>query len=150
MNKKTKLVCVALFLIGSLSFCLPFYRVYQRHRVFSSFVAVFTTEAELIETLRTNGLHAATPSATAQCLRNIVQVGKTADWSGAAIDQPGSTGAKLFAKAPQPTQYYATQLHRMVERQRASAAAELVSVLHARTGQELGSDPQKWIEEYAR
>jgi hypothetical protein len=97
--------------------------------------------------MRTNGLNAATPAATAQCLRNAVDF-EFPDWSIGSL-KPGSVGAAYIAAAPQSTQYYVTELERIVARERTAAIKDLMAHLRATTGQDLGDDPQKWIKEFA-
>jgi hypothetical protein len=41
-----------------------------------------------------------------------------------------------------------SRLDRIVERARGSAVREMIAVLRQKTGQDLGDDPQRWIEEY--
>ena len=40
-------------------------------------------------------------------------------------------------------------LDRMVERERTNAVLEIISHLRTKTGEDLGDDPEKWIQKYA-
>lgn len=47
-------------------------------------------------------------------------------------------------------QVVGSRLDRMVERQRASAVSSIIAHLRSKTGQDLGDDPEAWIEKFAR
>ncbi len=42
-----------------------------------------------------------------------------------------------------------SQLDEIVERSRANSIREIIAHLRSRTGQDLGDDPRKWIDQYA-
>ena len=144
--KKTTIWLASLSIVV-LGLCWKDYRDSKNHRVLSGFVQSFVGLAQFIEAMRTNGLNAATPAATAQCLRNAVEYDYP-DWSIGSL-KPGAVGAKCFASAPQGTQYCVTELQRTVERERTVAIKELITHLRTTTGQDLGDDPKKWIKELA-
>ena len=99
-------------------------------------------QAEVIEQSRDGGRHGATPSVTATCLKTVVEF-------QIPPESTGTLGSKYFDSAPQRTQYYATQLQRMVARERTAAIKDLIEYFRTRTGEDLGDDPLKWIQEYA-
>lgn len=136
--KKTTIWLAALSIVV-LGLCWKAYHDYREHQVLRSFVHALTAQAEVIEQCRDNGLHGATPSVTATCLKYAIEF-QMPDWS---------VGSKYFASAPQVTQYYTAQLQRMVARERTAAIKDLIAHLRATTGQDLGDDPQKWIKEFA-
>ena len=41
-----------------------------------------------------------------------------------------------------------SRLDKMVERERASAVRDIIAYLNAKTGEDLGGDPAKWIQKY--
>jgi|SRR5580765_7515213 len=145
MKTKIWLTVLSIVVIG---LCWRVYCVGRDQRVLGAFVQDLTTQAEVIEQYRTSGLHGATPSVTASCIKHITEFQIPA-WSAGSVGQPGSVGSKYFASAPQRTRYYVTQLKRMVERERTAAIGDLITFLRSKTGRDLGDDPQKWIQEYA-
>jgi len=144
--KKTTIWLTALSLVV-LGLCWKNYRDSRNHRVLSGFLQSFIGEAQFIEIWRTNGLSAATPAATAQCLRNAAEF-EFPDSSIGSL-KPGSVGAAYLAAAPQSTQYYVTELQRTAARERTAAIKELIARLRTTTGQDLGDEPQPWIKEFA-
>ena len=144
---KTK-IWLTLLSIVVLGLCWRVYCVGRDQRVLGAFVQDLTTQAEVFEQYRTSGLHGATPSVTASCMKYIAEFQLPA-WSAGSVGQPDSVGSKYFASAPKRTQYYVTQLKRMVERERAAAIGDLITFLRHKTGRDLGDDPRKWIQEYA-
>ena len=144
--KKTTIWLAALSL-AVLGLCWKVYQDHQVHKVLSAFVHALTAQAEVIEQCRDVGLHGANPSVTATCLKHAVEF-EWPDWTIASF-KAGSVGAEHLAAAPQSTQYYVTQLQRMVSRERTVAIKDLIAHLRTKTGQDLGEDPQKWIKEFA-
>ena len=104
--KKTTIWLASLSIVV-LGLCWKDYRDGKNHRVLCGFVHALTSQAEVIEEHRNNGLHGANPSVTASCLKYAVEFGMP-DWS---------VGSASFASARQDTQYYATQLQRMAARE---------------------------------
>ncbi|MEO2089330.1 MAG: hypothetical protein ABGY75_07515 [Gemmataceae bacterium] len=47
-------------------------------------------------------------------------------------------------------QEHGSRLDRIVERQRASAVRDIITHLRAKSGQDLGDDPQAWISQFGR
>jgi hypothetical protein len=92
-------------------------------------------------------LNAATPAATAQCLRNAANY-ELPDYSNDSL-KPGSVGAEYLAAAPQTTQFYVIELQRVIARERTAAIKDLIAHLRTTTGRDLGDDPQPWIKEFA-
>jgi hypothetical protein len=43
-----------------------------------------------------------------------------------------------------------SRLDKVVERQRAQAVHDIIAYLRTKTGEDLGDDPQKWIQKYAK
>jgi hypothetical protein len=145
---KTKIWLTALSIVV-LGLCWRVYSISRDQRVLGAFVQDLTTQADVFELYRISGLRGATPSVTASCLKNIVEFQYPAEAAG-SVGQPGSVGSKHFASAPHSTQYYVTQLKRMVERERTAAVGDLITFLRTKTGRDLGDDPQKWTQEYSR
>lgn len=142
-----KAVLLAALSIVVLGLCWKDYRDRKNHQVLSKFVEIFVGAGQGVELWRTNGLNAATPAATAQCLRNVAEYDYP-DWS-IWYFKPGSTGAKYVASASKNTQYLVTEVQRIVARERTDAIKDLIARLRVTTGQDLGGDPQKWIKEFA-
>jgi hypothetical protein len=145
--KKTTIWLTALSIVV-FSLCWKVYQDNRKHRVLCAFVQDLTTHAEVVEQYREGGLNGATPAVTAKCLKHAVEF-QIPEWSSGSVDQPESVGSKLFATAPQSTRHYVTQLQRMVARERTAAIRDLIAHLRTTTGQNLGDDPQKWINEFA-
>jgi len=124
------------------------YRQYTRHRQLSGILQSFIGQADFYEQ-NVNAVlaHGATPSAMAQMLRNIVRFN---DFGPATeFGQPGSNAAKAVNSAPQEIQYYVTHLQAMVAKEKAAAISDMIKALRAKTGQDLGDDPEMWIRRYA-
>ncbi len=70
----------------------------------------------------------------------------TADPLGAALELEYIVGYY-----PSGTKQIAgSRLDQIVERQRRRAAMDIIAYLRAKTGEDLGDDPQKWIQKYAK
>jgi hypothetical protein len=145
-SKKTTIWLTTLSVVV-LGLCWKVYRDNKNYRVLSGFVQSHIGQGQLIEQCRENGLNGATPAVTAQCLRNAFGFEYPDESIGSL--KPGSVGATYFAAAPQSTQYYVTELQRIVARERTAAIKDLIAHLRTTTGQDLGDDPQKWINEFA-
>jgi hypothetical protein len=51
---------------------------------------------------------------------------------------------------PGSKQEFGSQLDRMVERERTLAVRDIISYLRTKTGQDLGENPEPWIQKYAK
>ena len=143
MNTTNKIkIWLTLLSIAVICLCWKDYRDGRDYRVLCSYAHNLTMEAEVIEQSRDGGRHGATPSVTATCLKTVVEF-------QIPPESTGTLGSKYFDSAPQRTQYYATQLQRMVARERTAAIKDLIEYFRTRTGEDLGDDPLKWIQEYA-
>ena len=47
-------------------------------------------------------------------------------------------------------QIQGSRLDSLVERERSNAVQIIISYLRTKTGEDLGNDPEKWIEKYAK
>jgi len=146
-SKKT---AVWLGSLGMVVLCLSWqvYRQYTRHRQLCGILQSFIGQADFYEQSRNAVLaHGAAPSAMAQSLRNIVRFN---DFGWAAeLGQPSSDAAKAVKSAPQEIQYYVAHLQAMVANEKAAAISDMIKALRAKTGQDLGDDPEMWIQRYA-
>lgn len=88
-------------------------------------VAFASEQTAIFEAMRTRALQSDAAGA-AGCLEYVVRY-----YPSGSKQEPGS------------------QLDRMVERERARAARDIVIHLRTRTGEELGENPEAWIRKYA-
>jgi hypothetical protein len=68
-------------------------------------------------------------------------------------DPAGAASSLEYAVRYYPSgtkQRTGSHLDRIVERERARAVRDIVAHLRQKTGQDLGEDPEKWIERFAR
>lgn len=105
-------------------------------------------QVEVIEHYRQAGLGGSV-SRAAECLQYVVEF-KLPDGYGpptATIE----TNLPSFVPSSRNMKRAAfTKLRRMVEIERSAAVGDIIAHLRAKTGSDLGGDPQKWIETYAR
>lgn len=90
-------------------------------------VAFAEEQTEIFEAMRTQARAASDAKTAADCLNYVVNY-----YPSGSKQQTGS------------------RLDTIVERARAIAKQEIIADLRARTGENLGDDPQVWIEKYAR
>jgi hypothetical protein len=68
-------------------------------------------------------------------------------------DVTGAAGSLEYAVRYYPSgtkQVTGSRLDRVVERARAAAVRAIIAHLRTKTGEDLGDDPEKWIQKYAR
>jgi hypothetical protein len=103
-------------------------------------------QTEVIEFYRNTPVHAK-PAVAATCLRYIVEF-KLPDEYQFPKGKPRTRPAMVNASTNLGRDGFA-KVHHMVDIERVAAASDVIACLRRKTGEDLGNDPQRWIESYA-
>ena len=81
----------------------------------------------------------------------VRDIDKVRDWALQADTQKAVDYLDMLDQSP-PREWTARigNLGRVIEIERASAIREVIAYLRKKTGEDLGDDPQKWIEKYGK